>query len=262
MSEMNPYQPPAPMTPVEVDFDASGRRVDAGHGWSWITAAFALFKQQPLLWVLLFIVYFVCNMLLGMVPLLGGIATMLLLPVFGAGFMQACRSAEDGGEISVAQLFSGFKSHTNDLMLLGLFACLPLAIVLAGLLLAGGAGIFGALIGGSTQALLALGVMFLLVLLLALVVSVPVYMALWFAAPLVVFDGLKPGAALKASFSVSLKNWAAFTLYGLVLIALFVAAAIPFLLGLLVMAPVAMISVYTAYRDIFRSQSPDGIRLS
>ena len=83
-----------------------------------------------------------------------------------------------------------------------------------------------------------------------------------FAAPLVVFDGLKPGAALKASFSVSLKNWAAFTLYGLVLIALFVAAAIPFLLGLLVMAPVAMISVYTAYRDIFRSQSPDGIRLS
>jgi len=35
---------------------------------------------------------------------------------------------------------------------------------------------------------------------------------------------------------------------------LFVAAAIPFLLGLLVMVPVAMISCYTAYREIFFSE--------
>ncbi len=254
MSEMNPYQPPVSVENAAGGFDANGRLLDAGHGWGWIASAFALFMKWPLMWVLLFIVYFVCNVALSMIPLLGGIATMLLFPVFGAGFMQACRSAEDGEEISVAQLFSGFKSHTNDLMLVGLFACLPLVIVLAGLLVAGGAGIFGALFGGGTQALLALGVTFLLVLLLALVVSVPVYMALWFAAPLVMFDGLKPAAALKASFSASLKNWAAFTLYGLILIVLFVAAAIPFLLGLLVMVPVAMISCYTAYREIFFSK--------
>ena len=82
-------------------------------------------------------------------------------------------------------------------------------------------------------------------------VSLPVYMALWFAAPLVLFDGVAPGAALKASFSACLKNVIAFTLYAIVLVVLFIVATIPFGLGLIVVVPVALISVYTAYREIF-----------
>lgn len=254
MSEMNPYQPPvataAAGTAAGNNFNADGRTLDAGHGWTWIASAFALFMKQPGMWVLLFIIYFVSCALLGMVPFLGGFANLLLLPVFGAGFMRACRVLDDGGEIAVEHLFFGFKNKTSDLMVVGAFACLPLAVIIVGLLIAGGAGVFAALFGG-TAALATLGVSVALVMLAGLIVSVPVYMALWFAAPLVLFDGLAPGAALKASFSASLKNVIAFLLYAIVLVVLFVVATIPFGLGLLVVVPVALISVYTAYREIF-----------
>ena len=119
-----------------------------------------------------------------------------------------------------------------------------------GMLIAGGAGIFAALFSG-TAALATLGVSVALAMLAGIIVSVPVYMALWFAAPLVLFDGMAPGAALKASFSACLKNVIAFTLYAIVLAVLFVAGSIPFGLGLIVVLPVTLISVYTAYREIF-----------
>lgn len=254
MSEMNPYQPPA--APASSDSvtpgGASGepRSLDAGRGWAWIASAFTLFMKQPGMWVLLFIIYFICCALLGMVPFLGGFANLLLLPAFGAGFMRACRVADDGGEVTVADLFHGFKNKTSNLMVVGMFGCLPLAVVFVGLLLVGGAGIFAALVGG-THALAALGLSAVLVMLMALAVSIPVYMALWFAAPLVLFDDFAPGKALKASFDACLRNVLAFTLYAIVLLVIFIAGTIPFGLGLMVAVPVALISVYTAYRDIF-----------
>jgi uncharacterized membrane protein len=253
MSEINPYQPPVPAAAVVTgagSFDVNGRKLDAGHGWTWITSAFSLFMKQPGMWLLLFIIYFVCCVLLGMIPIIGGFANLLLLPVFGAGFMQACRVLDDGGEIAVEHLFFGFKHKTSNLMVIGVFACVPLAVVIAGMLIAGGAGIFAALFGG-TAALATLGVSVALAMLAGIIVSVPVYMALWFAAPLVLFDGLAPGTALKTSFSACLKNMIAFTLYAIVLAVLFVVGSIPFGLGLLVVLPVALISVYTAYREIF-----------
>jgi uncharacterized membrane protein len=253
MSENNPYQPPVPATATVAgagNFDAGGRTVDAGHAWTWITSAFSMFMKQPGMWVLLFIIYFACCVLLGMVPILGGFANLLLLPVFGAGFMQACRVLDEGGEVAVEHLFFGFKNKTGDLMFIGAFACAPLVVVIVGMLIAGGAGIFAALFSG-TAALATLGVSVALAMLAGMIVSVPVYMALWFAAPLVLFDGVAPGAALKASFSACLKNVIAFTLYAIVLAVLFVAGSIPFGLGLIVVLPVTLISVYTAYREIF-----------
>ena len=256
MSEMNPYQPPAPVAePVAAaanagHFNTSGRTLDASHGWNWISSAFTLFMKQPGMWILLFIIYFVCCALLSAIPILGGFANLLLLPVFGAGFMRACRALDDGGEIAVEHLFHGFKNRTSNLMVVGVFACLPLAVVIVGMLIAGGAGIFAALFSG-TAALATLGVSVMLAMLAGLLVSLPVYMALWFAAPLVLFDGVAPGAALKASFSACLKNVIAFTLYAIVLVVLFIVATIPFGLGLIVVVPVALISVYTAYREIF-----------
>jgi len=123
-------------------------------------------------------------------------------------------------------------------------------VVLPAVLIAGGAGIFAAMKGGP-EALMAMGLTLVLVALVAMAVSIPVYMALWFAAPLVMFDGLKPGAALKASFFACLKNVMPFLLYSIVLLVLFVIAAIPFGLGFLVVGPVMIATIYTAYREIF-----------
>jgi uncharacterized membrane protein len=260
MSEMNPYQPPTPIahetTAVPAadaadDFIAAGRALDAGRGWNWITSAFSLFMKQPGLWVLLFIIYFACSVVLGLIPLLGGIANMLLYPVFGAGFMTVCRTLDNGGNAEVAMLFTGFKEKTSDLMVLGLLVLVGIVImVVPAVLIAGGAGVVAALKGGTT-AVMALGMSVVLVLLVMLAVSIPLYMALWFAAPLVLFHGLKPGAALKASFFGCLKNLMPFLLYSIVALVLCVVAVIPFGLGYLVLVPVLIASVYTAYREIY-----------
>jgi hypothetical protein len=108
MSEMNPYQPPVLVENATGGFNANGRLLDAGQGWRWIASAFALFMKWPLMWVLLFIVYFVCNVALSMIPLLGGIATMLLFPVFGAGFCKDIADVIVDGSLADREFFSDF----------------------------------------------------------------------------------------------------------------------------------------------------------
>ena len=56
---------------------------------------------------------------------------------------------------------------------------------------------------------------------------------------------------MKASLAASLNNAAAFLVYGLTLFVLFILATLPLMLGFLVMIPLAFISYYTAFEDVF-----------
>ena len=256
MSEMNPYQPPAPAAGAANDgFDAAGRSLEGGRGWAWIAEGFKLFMQTPGLWIAMFIIYLVCAVLLGLIPLLGGVANMLLYPVFGAGFMVVCRELDHGEPVQIRQLFAGFKEKTSDLMAVGALGIAAFVVlVVPAVLIVGGAGVFAG-IKGDPAAFAAMGLTIVLVALVVAAVSIPIYMALWFAAPLVMFHGMKPVDALKASFFGCLKNVIAFLLYSIVLLVLAVVATIPFGLGWLVLAPVLIASIYTAYRDIYCTAS-------
>lgn len=258
MSEMNPYQPPqsrmAEVAPAaKGDFIAGGRALDAGRGWEWIASGFALFKQQPGAWILILIVLLVCSILIGLVPMLGWIANMLLLQVFAGGIMLGCRALDSGGSLEVGHLFAGFKQSTSDLVVLGVLALVAWVIVLVPALLIMGGGGFMAMMhgGGDVAGFAALGLTFVLAMLVVLALSIPVYMALWFAPALIVFHNLKPVDAMKTSFFACLKNIIPFLLYGVILLVLSFIAAIPFGLGFLVLMPVIVASIYTAYRDIF-----------
>jgi uncharacterized membrane protein len=81
--------------------------------------------------------------------------------------------------------------------------------------------------------------------------AIPVYAAIWFAPALIVLHDVDALAALKASFFAIVKNIPATLWYSLILVGLAIAAGIPFGLGYLVLAPVAVASIYTGYRDIF-----------
>jgi uncharacterized membrane protein len=76
-------------------------------------------------------------------------------------------------------------------------------------------------------------------------------MAVWFAAPLVVFHNLGAVEAMKASFTGCLRNVVPFLVYGIVGFLLAIVASIPLGLGWLVLGPVIAASVYTGYRDIY-----------
>jgi uncharacterized membrane protein len=76
-------------------------------------------------------------------------------------------------------------------------------------------------------------------------------MALWFAPALVALRGVAPVAAVKRSFLGCSRNTIPFLIYSILMLVLSIFATIPFLLGWLALGPVAIASVYVAYRDIY-----------
>jgi hypothetical protein len=113
-----------------------------------------------------------------------------------------------------------------------------------------GASMFLASEGGAAMGFGAvLGVVLLVIVVMLL--AAPLTMAMWFAPALVAIHGVSPVDALKRSFFAGVRNWLAFLAYGVVLILLTLAAALPLLLGFLVLVPVVWASMYAGYRDIF-----------
>lgn len=231
-----------------------GRAVDAGRGWTWIADGFGLFKKAPGMWIALVVVLFVILIVLSFLNLiffLGTIATFLLMPVFVGGMMLGCQALQGGGELELGHLFAGFKSQTGNLLVLGALGLVGGIIVMIPVFVIVGADAFNAVMRGDAAGMAAMGSSFLLAGLVAMALSIPIYMALWFAPALVVLRGLAPVAAVKESFLGCLKNIVPFLIYGLVMLVLGIVAAIPLGLGWLVLGPVAIASVYTAYRDIY-----------
>jgi len=68
---------------------------------------------------------------------------------------------------------------------------------------------------------------------------------------LAAFHGVPGFAAMKQSFFACLKNIGPFMVYGVISMVLLVLAAIPFGLGLLVMIPTMIASLYISYKDVF-----------
>ncbi|MGH8701384.1 MAG: BPSS1780 family membrane protein [Burkholderiales bacterium] len=228
-----------------------GRAVDAGRGWTWIADGFGLFKKAPGMWIALIIILFVILVVLAVIPLLGAVATFLLMPVFAGGLMLGCKALQGGGELELGHLFVGFKEHTGNLIVLGALAIGAGIIVMLPVVLIVGAGAILAVLRGDAAGAVAMGGSFLLAALVATALSIPIYMALWFAPALVVLRGLAPVAAVKESFLGCLKNIVPFLIYGIVLLVLGIVATIPLGLGWLVLGPVTIASVYVAYRDIY-----------
>jgi len=228
-----------------------GRAVEAGRGWTWIADGFGLFKKAPGMWIALVIVLFVILVVLAFIPLLGLVATFLLMPLFLGGLMLGCRALQGGGELELGHLFAGFKEHTGNLIVLSALSIAGWIIVMLPVIAIVGAGAIFGMMRGDAAGAAAMGGSFVLAWLVAMALSIPIYMALWFAPALVVLRGLAPVAAVKESFVGCLKNIVPFLIYSIVLLVLGIVAAIPLGLGWLVLGPVAIASIYVAYRDIY-----------
>ncbi|WPL10755.1 MULTISPECIES: BPSS1780 family membrane protein [Thiorhodovibrio] len=233
--------------------------VPMGHGLSWIVSGWGLFKQAPLAWIGALLVFMLINIALALVPVIGSVASMLISPVLIGGLMAGAHAQASGEHFGVGHLFEGFKNNTASLLGVGglyMLGSIVLAI-LAVIIMIGP--IMGAAGGMDTQALennpelflTALGPTVLVLSLIILALAIPLVMAYWFAPALVMLNGLGPVAAMKLSFHGCLKNVLPFLIYGLVGSLLMILAIIPFGLGLLILSPVLLASMYAAYRDIF-----------
>ncbi|MFK7815767.1 MAG: BPSS1780 family membrane protein [Gammaproteobacteria bacterium] len=260
MTEQNPYQAPdANLTEgrksADVELAVTGiKSLPASAGVTWIKDAFNLFKMNPLIWIVLIILWFVLNIVVQLVPVIGGLAMSLLYAVFMAGFMIGCAALERGENLEVGHLFAGFKNNTGSLIGLG---AVYLGIIIAfavvfGVLVFGGMGGIGALSDPESinpTAIFTSGIMF--TVLIALLLMIPIMMMFWFAPALISLGGVPLIESLKMSFSGCLKNILPMFVFGLIMIVLAIVASIPFFLGWLVLMPMGMAAFYTAYRSIY-----------
>ncbi len=263
MNENNPYLPP--QAAVEDAAAPAGalqdpRRCPAGNGVQWIGQGFELFRRDPWVWILNVIIFFAIMMVMGMVPFVS-LVSSLLGPVFVGGLILGCRDQDQGRPLEVAHVFAGFQNQTGRLVAVGalnLLATILLTVVaMALMMLLGGAGMFETLQGMENgvmapdeAARAALPI--LLIVLIVLALAVPVVMLFWFAPTLVVLHPeVGVTEALGLSFRGCLRNVFPFLLYGIVLLVLMFVATLPLMLGWLVLGPVFIGSVYAGYKDIY-----------
>lgn len=255
MTTVNPYAAPKAAVSDETvvlnaDFVPGGQSRPASHGWSWIAEGWELFKRQPGMWIGIVLIAFVIFVAAAMIPVVGGLATTLFGPVFAGGVMIGCKALDTGGELELGHLFAGFKERTGTLVGVGALylAAVVVVMLVVGLMMGVG---FGAMMGGDPQAMAAMGVTMLLAMLVMFALLLPAVMAIWLAAPLVVFHEHGAVEAMKGSFSGCLKNILPFLVYSVVMMVLAFFATLPLALGWLALGPVFAASVYTSYRDIY-----------
>jgi hypothetical protein len=220
-----------------------------------------------------------------MVPLIGGIAAIVMKPVFAVGFLAAAWHQERGERPLVRHLFFGFHANLRALVPLG-------ALLLAGIVLAIGASaaidggrLVGLLLDPAPEAMsqeeaaerfastLAMPRVQAAMLFAALC-TIPTLLALWFAPALVVFQDASVVVALRSSLRAAIANWRPLLRYALTVF--FFSAVVPTLMSLavalllpqdasagvvaLLLLPYSacllatlQIADYVSYRDVFHA---------
>src|SRR4030088_445205 len=107
-------------------------KLPANTGWLWIKEGFALFRKQPAELSTLFLSYMFLMLAVGIIPLLGQVLPLMLVPVFSMAFMQACVNIEQGKRVYPNLLLTGFRSPAfGKLLKLGVLYVAAGAIAVA-----------------------------------------------------------------------------------------------------------------------------------
>lgn len=236
------------------------QKVNAGHGWLWINHGYRLIMRNPLFALGLAMLAALGMYLTLLIPVVGILLAIMLMPILLAGYMRVCRALEFHQKVELSYLFEGLEKRTSQLISLGGLMIAGMIIISIVITLVGGSALSTLLENYQAsedpqvlvEVMLAAGSGVALSLMLGLTLLFVLMLALQFAPMLVFFDGVAPFAALKASLAGSLRNIIPFTVYSLILqLFAILASFIPFDLGLLVLLPLGMTSMYVSYRDIF-----------
>jgi uncharacterized membrane protein len=234
------------------------RDVRSSRGPAWLAGGWRLFRGAPAAWMGLSAGWMLITLGLVIVPVVGGVVANLLQPVFFASFAIAARRQLDGTAPTMGDLFAGFRRPLRPLANLG---AILLAAEIAIFLLMSLLGLPG---GGEGDEIVTLvdyvrqlqGKEWILIV--GLVLTAFVKGALWFAPALLAFQDLTTAHAIRWSVFAALSNVGAMAAYGIALTVVFVAAALPWGLGLLVAMPVMIASTYTGYAEVFEEGEAPG----
>ena len=246
--------------------------VPARTGTLWVRLGIRTFLRQPLAMSGLFFLFMAAISVLGVIPYVGSVLSLALLPAATLGLMAATREASAGNFPMPALLVTAFRaerSHARAMLVLGVLYALGILLVLAVSMLVDG-GKFAKLymVGGVLTPELLRDTEFQLATLVALALYLPMSMAFWHAPALVHWHGVHAVKSLFFSFVACVRNIGAMTVYsllwGAVAVALvtlvtLIAASLggPDLVGTLMFPSVLLLvamfftSMYFTFRDSF-----------
>lgn len=241
------------------------RRVSPLRTFAWLAAGWRMFAAKPAEWLLIALGAFAllaASTLLVPIPLLGPILPPLLLALLMGGMLDGAERASRGESFGFEQLFAGFRRHTGNLTLVGLFYALPLILLhlLAYLALSGGllVSLLGISLGATVNSIAASAFGLLADLGVALVIFFLLWgmmvLALLLAPALIMKDRIAPFDAMRLSLSASLCNPGAMFMLALMFYLLFMLALLPAGLGILIYIPVVVGAMQAAYQDLFHTQ--------
>jgi uncharacterized membrane protein len=230
----------------------------AGQGWAWIAEAWQLFKKQPGAWIGALILFYLILIVVSLLPLIGGLAVTILTPMLSAGLVIGAHQQDKVGRFEISHLFAGVSRYPGPLALVGLvYLLFAIGIgILAALMFVGVLASVSTTVSLETMDPNDIGLflstpLLILPVLVAMLLGIPLAMAMYFAPSLVALDQVPVLKAFSLSFFGCLRNILPFLVYGLVAMLMLILGTLPLLLGLLVVLPILTIAVYTAYRDIF-----------
>jgi len=247
------------------------RIVGAAQGIRWLGEGWALFRAAPLGWLALACVYLLGTNVLALIPVVGFVAALMMVPALTVGMMAAARAASRGAQPHVRMLAEGFQAGARTQLGLGAIYFLLSTLVFGAIALADQEGKLRAILAGRTPAgELALAEILLPLAVFALCYA-PVLMMFWFAPPLAAWHSTGALKALFFSFVACLMNWRAFLAYGAAVALMMMAVPLAALLALrafggadlgvavaslvfpllLLMLPTLFASFYVSYRDVF-----------
>jgi len=229
------------------------RSVAIGHGLQWVSSGWQIFKRSPLAWMGLTVTLVLAWLLLLNIPKVGPLLFNLLFPIFFAGLMIGCRDLIQGRPLHFGYLIAGFRENASALVTVGGIYLVGMLVVMA-IAFGSSEGLPKLPAKPSPEEVAAAQAALKRMtgpLLSAMAVYVPLIMLTWFAPLLIVFRQMSALAAMKASFAACLRNIGAFSVYGMIVVLLWVVATLPMMMGLIIVLPVIFGSIYASYIDIF-----------
>ena len=241
-------------------------------GLRWIMQGMRLFFRQPLAMSGLFFMFMAALSLASLIPLVGSLLALVMLPAATLGLMAAAQQAEQGRfpmpTILVTAFRAGRQRARAMLVLGGLYALCFLGVLGLSALCDGGDFAELYLFGGRIDEELIEDEEFQLAMWVAALLYLPMSMLFWHAPALVHWHEVQPLKSLFFSALACWKNKGAFFVYGLGWVGLLVGTGLVVALGAralgstgvaaavmlplsLVLAAMFFCSIYSTFRDSF-----------
>jgi len=256
--------------------------VPARAGLQWVKLGVKTFFRQPLAMAGLFFMFMAVLSIASLIPLIGSVLALVLLPAATLGLMAASKEAEHGKfpmPVILATAFRAGRQRARAMMVLGaLYAVCFMSVLGASALVDDGEFAQLYLFGGPIDEELVSDPDFQLAMWVAALLYAPMSLLFWHAPALVHWHEVPPLKSLFFSAMACWKNMGAFVLYALGWFSILIGAGLivalsTSLLGspalaATVMLPLSLVlaamffsSVYGTFRDCFVQEPPEQPRI-